>query len=257
MAIKKDRSILNIPNYFLIPIIVCIALGLAYSSIHIFTGYQTFKESGTMGDTIGGLTAPVFSLIASILVFISFKEQYKANQLQKQALDQEIKRTNSINEYNQIVDLINEIKIEVDSLSFHYDPLLGMQEGKDYYGIDTIANLNKTVFEITTRKYIESFWDELVLSLNLINFTINKIDSYQYKKEEQQVLKIKFYNFLKKISSDIYTYSTLLQKARIPVEFKHFHLFIAFEKAITEFVENTQKEVLNNPDIITTKMKFK
>ncbi len=40
-----------------------------------------FSETGQIGDTIGGLTAPFLNGIAAILVFIAFKEQVKANEL--------------------------------------------------------------------------------------------------------------------------------------------------------------------------------
>ena len=39
-----------------------------------------FSESGEIGDTIGGITAPILSLFAAYLVYISFEEQRKANQ---------------------------------------------------------------------------------------------------------------------------------------------------------------------------------
>ena len=39
-----------------------------------------FSNSGQIGDTIGGITAPFFNLIAAVLIYLSFKEQTKANE---------------------------------------------------------------------------------------------------------------------------------------------------------------------------------
>lgn len=237
---NPSKSILDIPNYFLIPIVICIALTCAASSIFIFTRNSDYKDTGAIGDTIGGLTAPVFNLIASILVFISFKEQYKANQLQKDALEQEIKRTNSNNEYNQIIDLINEIKHGIDALYFYH-----VNGNEGYNGIDAIAHLDRSLFD--DKQYSKVFWEDLVSSLNLIVFTINKINCYEYQKSEQQVLKIKFYNYLKKISGNINEYSLRLQNAQMASSNNHFDSFTSFENVITEFVKSTHEEVFNNP----------
>lgn len=40
-----------------------------------------FSGTGSVGDTIGGLTAPFINGLAAILVFIAFREQVKANKL--------------------------------------------------------------------------------------------------------------------------------------------------------------------------------
>ncbi|WP_345954770.1 hypothetical protein [Mucilaginibacter sp. PAMB04168] len=43
-----------------------------------------FSETGQIGDTIGGITAPIINIIGSILIYISFLSQNKANKLQSQ-----------------------------------------------------------------------------------------------------------------------------------------------------------------------------
>jgi hypothetical protein len=45
-----------------------------------FTGIISFNaESGAIGDTIGGITAPLVNILAAVLIFITFQEQVKAN----------------------------------------------------------------------------------------------------------------------------------------------------------------------------------
>lgn len=46
------------------------------------SGWIDFSNTGEIGDTIGGLTAPVIGIIGAWLVFLSFREQWITNQIQ-------------------------------------------------------------------------------------------------------------------------------------------------------------------------------
>ncbi|MCA6381350.1 MAG: hypothetical protein IM610_16570 [Cytophagales bacterium] len=45
--------------------------------------YPGLPDSGQIGDTIGGMTAPFIGLINAYLVFGAFKTQIRANELQR------------------------------------------------------------------------------------------------------------------------------------------------------------------------------
>ncbi len=79
-------------------ILVVVSLLLSFPFIFTRTwGLFSFDDStGVIGDTIGGITAPLTGLIGSILLYTSLKEQIKANKLtsdnfEKQSLDAEYK----------------------------------------------------------------------------------------------------------------------------------------------------------------------
>jgi len=63
---------------------------LAFTTKSFWIKFDLTK-TGNIGDTIGGITAPVINLIGAILVYISFKVQSNANQIQYRLLQQEIK----------------------------------------------------------------------------------------------------------------------------------------------------------------------
>lgn len=48
-----------------------------------------FTETGQIGDTIGGITAPFIGVIAGYLTFLAFHEQYRANDEAKKDLEKE------------------------------------------------------------------------------------------------------------------------------------------------------------------------
>ncbi|QXP72552.1 hypothetical protein H0I31_02285 [Tenacibaculum sp. AHE15PA] len=56
-----------------------------FTSTYVFTRpfilkNFNFSETGQIGDAIGGITASIINLIGAVLVYISFKEQIKANE---------------------------------------------------------------------------------------------------------------------------------------------------------------------------------
>lgn len=55
---------------------------------YLFTQYSIldFTQSGQIGDTIGGITAPIIGLISAFIIYFSFVAQIKANQIQITAI---------------------------------------------------------------------------------------------------------------------------------------------------------------------------
>lgn len=60
------------------------------------------SEKGTIGDAIGGITAPVIGMLGAFLVYISFRSQVNANQL---LINQ--------NEFKLYLELINDLKQDI------------------------------------------------------------------------------------------------------------------------------------------------
>ncbi len=56
-------------------------------------------DKGTIGDAIGGITAPIIGIIGAMLVYLSFRAQVRANQL-----------LSNQNEFRLLTDLLNELK---------------------------------------------------------------------------------------------------------------------------------------------------
>lgn len=88
-----------------------IFIALVFTLPFLFTNYSwfdlDFSDSGEIGDTIGGITAPFIAAAASVLTFIAFWVQYKANEQQRQ--DIQVERIES-----KYYELINLHKANVD-----------------------------------------------------------------------------------------------------------------------------------------------
>ena len=75
-------------------------------------------KSSEIGDAIGGITAPFISLISIILVYKSFKKQIDANDIQKDALKQEVIQNRLKNQSDALDALLREIKDEFYKLRY-------------------------------------------------------------------------------------------------------------------------------------------
>jgi len=104
-------------------LILTFGIFLIFISLYIFTRPAIFKSwnfanTGQIGDTIGGITAPIINLIGAFLVYISFQTQINANRIQAQALEDEKKRNATNNLYEKHLSLFEDIKSRLRDLDF-------------------------------------------------------------------------------------------------------------------------------------------
>jgi hypothetical protein len=83
-------------------VIIIILLVFTFFAPILFTSFNIidFSNTGEIGDTIGGITAPFVNLVAAFLVYISFREQIKANKL--------LSKESSFNYFNSTHKIIEE-----------------------------------------------------------------------------------------------------------------------------------------------------
>jgi len=86
---------------------------LLFGAVFMFTRQAIFESwglssTGQIGDTIGGIAGPIINIAGSILIYLSFISQNRANQLQG---DQ--------NSFVLLHDLYKEIKDDFNNLTFY------------------------------------------------------------------------------------------------------------------------------------------
>ncbi|MET3021192.1 putative phage abortive infection protein, partial [Flavobacterium hydatis] len=135
-----------------------------FTSTDIGKSIVTTTDTGLIGDTMGGIMNPFIAIAASILTFIAFWIQYKANEQQKQDLQIErfenkfysmlqIHRDNvnettigkSLMGRKSFIFMFNELKFTYHSTKLYYDSL---RETKTIGEIDeeTIYNISYLIF---------------------------------------------------------------------------------------------------------------
>jgi len=88
---------------------------------YIFTrqlGIINFDDTGTIGDTIGGITAPITSLIGSILVFFALKAQIDANKLIQTQIEGQKAEELIRKQVQYISEQISIVKEDINEFSF-------------------------------------------------------------------------------------------------------------------------------------------
>ena len=77
-----------------------------------------FTQTGNIGDTIGGITAPIIGLIGAILVFLALKAQTQANILVQQQIENQEAEKRIENESLQLNKLYENLKSSIDNFSY-------------------------------------------------------------------------------------------------------------------------------------------
>jgi hypothetical protein len=105
-----------------IGIVVVLIIGtilIAWFAVYLFTlNHSTFldlskEDTAWIGDTIGGITSPIIGILGSLLVYVSFKEQFEANRIQRKALEDAALR-------DSIMASFNYLREELKDFSFTY-----------------------------------------------------------------------------------------------------------------------------------------
>ena len=150
------------------------------------SGYS-LAETGDIGDTIGGITAPISSLAGSILVFLALRSQIVANKItQEQIRDQKVKEQmkkevsyvsdlykyflNSIQTYETKYYKGHRAIMKVMSMLVESERKSAHEEGQLYYGTAAelygILKLGKLFLEQVNKSRIDEhdkrYFKELV-----------------------------------------------------------------------------------------------
>lgn len=120
---KKRRQNKKTDRYFLI-----FGFSLLFASIIsplLFTGYFfnssiDFSNTGEIGDTISGLTAPFIGVFGGILVYVSFRKQVEANEElieSNKLLKNNTQKEYYFNLYKEIDNLLNLCYLQIEEFA--------------------------------------------------------------------------------------------------------------------------------------------
>lgn len=115
---KLDKKALGIS---LIGLIVLFAFPI-WITDHFWFDYS---KTGTLGDTIGGLTAPIIGFFSALLIYLSFRAQIKANYIVQGQIEKQEEAENAKKEIEFINKLYLQLKDEIDDFTYHENRGLG------------------------------------------------------------------------------------------------------------------------------------
>ncbi len=194
--------------------------------------YIDFTNTGPIGDTIGGITAPIINIFAAFLVYLAFKEQVKANDIQVQALDDERKLRKIDSAFNTTLTELNWCSNEYDQLEF------GGVTGT--MAIDELIRKKSQLSEPTWNIEVASMIQKLLGLKNYLNkmTTITKtIDSAEFRAILSNKILLIHRIKTRKFRSRMLDYSEEFQKV---VNKTHDELteMLTLDKGDTDWLEN-------------------
>lgn len=175
--LKNEKGWLarNAGILFLFAFIATISAPYIFTQFSIWP-YIDFTNTGSIGDTIGGITAPIINIFAALLVYLAFREQVKANDIQVEALNEERKIRKVESSFSTALTELNWCSNEYDQLE--YGGVLGTM------AIDELMKKKKHLSEPTWKSEVASMTQKLLGLKNYLGkmITITKtINSAEYR----------------------------------------------------------------------------
>lgn len=170
-------------------VVVLIAMPIVATQLDWFFDYT---NTGQIGDTIGGLTAPVIGVVSALLIYFSFRAQINANRIIQDQIDDQKLEDASKRNFEHQMERYRHLKEYIDDFSFAHkekgervlDPgrsvLIRGGEAISQYLLDAIAKAYRQMpskfisVEMSQLKTIVAFF---VLILNNIKPSVNDKNS--------------------------------------------------------------------------------
>ncbi|MDP2541447.1 hypothetical protein CSC81_00325 [Tenacibaculum discolor] len=193
-----------------------------------YSGVVFNADTGAIGDTIGGITAPFVNLLAAFLVWISFREQVKANKL-----------LSTETSYNFIKSLIEDFHKSYAKFVNANKQLI-----RDFYNFSLTSYPYNDLYKAG---YVKPYYLE----------TDNEDEIKRQTKDEINRLYYITYNILIKMSGSMLIFSTILNSinnstleapikasflVHINEEFKYFRDTLAKNRSAIKLLESLNKQ---------------
>jgi len=150
----------------------------------------SFDNTGQIGDTIGGITAPIVNLIGAILVYFAFLVQLDANKLIFQQIKDQKKEQKIDQNRTYIFELYKQLKDDLYSFSILREEKIGFKQTEqsvmiEYKGLEAIDKMLSNImsdhkgfgrgsYKLIEFKSIIELYNKFLTNLKEIN--INQID---------------------------------------------------------------------------------
>lgn len=142
-------------NIFFLALLAWFLTSLVIGSILL---QDNETNTGNIGDTIGGITAPFIGLLNAILVYMAFQQQIRANQEQRQAILDEQKRFNDQNDYEILLRLFERCELGAKKLKLEHSGFRSNIEISGHWHLRTalfnvLKNELRKNFELLTQEW--------------------------------------------------------------------------------------------------------
>lgn len=97
-----------------------------------------FTHTGSIGDTIGGVTAPVIGGVSALLIYFSFRAQINSNRIIINQMDGQVQMEKERRDQNHLMEIYFHLRNSIDSFQYNLDGRnikTGRSAFHDYWGV--------------------------------------------------------------------------------------------------------------------------
>lgn len=149
-----------------IGLVMIIIVPMFFTQLHIFFD---FTNTGEIGDTIGGLTAPIIGIFSSLLIYFSFRAQIKANYIVQSQIDRQKEEEAERREFNYQMETYKHLIqiIENYKSNDEFKPDNPLYKGFDALTI-SFCNISQRKFDPNKVNHRQ---------IRFVNFVLDQFDS--------------------------------------------------------------------------------
>ena len=194
-----------------------IGLGfLPYYIGNIWWTAEQFKNSGPVGDTIGGILGPFIGLISGVLVYFAFREQVKANKIVSDQLNFDridrmmIRIEDSRTKFEEICKTLNqELVLPPINIQFRESLMKDLNDQPQLFA-EQIEELDKKVIKVLEQHEIVDLSKEFMYVLQLLTHTAMSL------KTAEKIDKIRFISLYEiYFERDLHMFEPMIQKFNV------------------------------------------
>ncbi|MEI6124846.1 MAG: hypothetical protein WCQ95_14615 [Bacteroidota bacterium] len=218
---KKENIVLLVIGFILI----------LFGALYTFTreaicSSWDFSHTGQIGDTISGIASPIINIVGSLLIFISFLSQNKANKLQSEH-----------NSFALLYELYKGFNDDFNNLFFYSSTV---KDGKEYQGkralsvFCEILESRKTSTEFKNN----SFFNEFLFLMGSLSILFDIVESSNISNQEKKyILRIIHFFYSTRLKEHVLKILELTKDIEIHSAFREL-LSGAEEKIENNYVKN-------------------
>lgn len=179
--------------YFILGIIILCFLSIFLFTLPSFIPHFNISNTGSIGDTIGGITAPIIGIFSAILLFLALTKQVESNK------EQRFK-----NESDIFFLLINQVENEISNFYSKYSIKrgYGLNDKTEFirsYGVEGLDDFTYRLLhnpisgnEISFSNYFEA--NQIMMILTSYKITKLNIDNSLLDNKIKNILSLKLHN---------------------------------------------------------------
>jgi hypothetical protein len=201
------------------------------ASVYMFTrpalwSSWDFTQTGQIGDTIGGITAPIINLLGAVLVYFSFQAQVKANQIQFKLLNEDLLNQRRSSNFQVALELFKELKLDLMNLTYRE---FNGQSALSSFSFEMIRNMrHENIVRMNIGSPIYNDWKFIIAEYDLL---ITHLSTANFNPEEKEKILILVQNYYSTqlnqstnaITQPLIKYNIDINTVSLVQKFKDFH----------------------------------